>query len=223
MLHSELNLFITCMTSPLAWSQWGWEHMPKGNADELRNLPGLISVALLCGVYPIIIYRSTADDFHTKMLALVSLFLICCLSLPRKWSSPWLSAVTLWRATQRTAASAFLNHACSRYPCRCGASEDYFDGHWDGCPCTWSPKQPLDIMSCLTTLLPEPHRNTDPSCWHRTHWAPHPCRAKETWWLPVLACKLWSLQQVWGSRTVQCFNAKLRFLKIFDVTWDFDL
>lgn len=54
----------------------------------------------------------------------------------------------LWHATQRTAASAFLCPACSRYPCRHGASEDYSDGHWDDCPCMWPPKQPLDIMSC---------------------------------------------------------------------------
>lgn len=83
MLHSELNPFITCMTSPLAWSQWGGEHMPMGNADELRSLPGLISVALLCGVHSIVIYTSTGDNFCTKMLTLVSLFLIYCLSLPR--------------------------------------------------------------------------------------------------------------------------------------------
>lgn len=58
--------------------------MPKGNAGELRSLHGLISVTLLCGVQPIIIYTSTGDIFYTKMLSLAFFFLICCLSLSRK-------------------------------------------------------------------------------------------------------------------------------------------
>lgn len=41
--------------------------MPMGNVDEPRSLPGPISVALLCGVHPIIIYRSTGDSFCPKM------------------------------------------------------------------------------------------------------------------------------------------------------------
>lgn len=59
-------------------------HMPKGNADELRSLPGLTSVALLCGFLPIIIYISTGDNFCTKTWFLVSLFSICHLSLSKK-------------------------------------------------------------------------------------------------------------------------------------------
>lgn len=175
----QLNPFIICMTSPLAWSQWGWPgvtyspHMPKGNADELRSLPGLTSVASLCGFLPTKnIY--TGDNFFTKTSFLVSLFLICRLSLSKKVHGSVKCLFGMPLKGQQPLLS--LIPACSRYPCRHGASEDYADGHWDGCPCMWPPKQPLDIMSSHTTLLPEPHRTTDPSCWHRTHQAPHPCK-----------------------------------------------
>lgn len=50
-----------------------------------------------------------------------------------------------------------------------------------------------------------------------------PCSTKDTWWLPVLTYRLWSIQQVWDGRRVWCFNTRFTYLKIFDIMLDFDL
>lgn len=154
---------------------------------------------------------------------LVSLFLICCLSLPRKA----MQSMTQWSAS--LACHPKDSSLCLPLSCLLEVSLQ-----------TWSIRRllwwslrwlPLHVTTKATSwyhelphaLLSEPHRTTDPTCWHRTHQAPHPCSAKKTWWLPVLAYKLWPFWQVWGSRTVQCSNAKCKFLKVFDVTLDFYL
>lgn len=199
-LHSELNIFTTWMTSPLAWAQEGWEHMPIGNASGTTSIGSTLSLCWL-GSTPSSLTQALVMTHVPKMSSQMSL-LIHCLSL-LSWMIP---SMAQWSASlahyPKDSSLWCLDPAYSRSPWRCGPSEGCTDGHCDGSPCMWPSKQPLDIRSHITALLPESRRNIDPCCWPITHQPPHPCSTKETWQLPVLSYRLWSIQQVWGSRKV---------------------
>lgn len=61
----------------------------------------------------------------------------------------------------------------------------------------------------LTSVCPDPACSRSPWCYRDkevsmlwTAGACCPCSTKETWWLPVLKYRFWSIQQVWDDRRV---------------------